>query len=269
MIMRSDRRQDQIGIDRLVRLKWLDRTAYLFLAGNDAGTVKTALQGDLEGEFRSDKTSVRGSLDKTITILLKIWVRPPRELQALQQEGLRLLAHLPREHHIAVHWGMTMAVYPFWGAVAAQVGRLLRLQGTATHAQVRRRIAELFGQRPTVKDAVRRALRSMVDWGVLRDARTQEAKRPVGAYVAGLSLSINQVELVVWLTEALLYAYSGHSVSFKTVLDSTSLFPFRFTPISASHLANFTSRLDVVRHGLDEDVVMLRSRNRPGDEPGG
>ncbi len=59
---------------------------------------------------------------------MKIWVRPPRDLHPLQREGLKLLSHLPRGDHIAVHWGMAMAVYPFWGAVATHVGRLLRLR---------------------------------------------------------------------------------------------------------------------------------------------
>lgn len=37
---------------------------------------------------------------------------------------------------------MTMAVYPFWNAVATQVGRLFRLQGIATAAQINRRVQE-------------------------------------------------------------------------------------------------------------------------------
>lgn len=129
----QSRRYSQIGIDRLIRLKWLERTAYLFLAGNDAPTVKAALQEDIQGAFHTKNTDIRGSLDKTLTILMRIWVLPPDELQPLQREGLKFLSHLSQEDHIAVHWGMAMAVYPFWGAVAAYVGRLLRLQGTASH----------------------------------------------------------------------------------------------------------------------------------------
>jgi len=131
MSLRPNHRYSQIGLDRLVRLKWLERTAYLVLAGNEAPAMKAALQEELQGAFLSNSTKIRGSLDKTLTILMKIWVRPPRDLHPLQREGLKLLSHLPREDHIAVHWGMAMAVYPFWGAVAAHVGRLLRLQGTA------------------------------------------------------------------------------------------------------------------------------------------
>ncbi|MCX8073944.1 MAG: hypothetical protein N3C12_16135 [Candidatus Binatia bacterium] len=57
---------------------------------------------------------------------------------------------------------------------------------------------EQYGQRPTVKDAVRGVLRSMVDWGVLNDAKTAGARGGDGTYVAGLSLPIAAAELIAW-----------------------------------------------------------------------
>jgi len=266
---KRNQRHHQIGVDRLVHLIWLEKTANLLLAGNDEPAVKAALQEDLQGAFRSSNTKIRGSLDKTITILMKIWVRPPHDLQPLQREGLKLLSHLPREDHIAVHWGMTMAVYPFWGTVAAHVGRLLRLQGAVTQAQVRRRIMEQYGQRSTVKVAVRRVLRSMVGWGVLKDAPTHDGRRPDGTYVPGLSRAIAQVELIAWLVEAFLHAHPNGSVDLRTVLNSTSLFPFHLKPISAAHLVEVSGRLDVLRHGLDQELIMLRPESLPGAKGGG
>jgi len=255
-----NKRLYQIGLDRSVRLKWLEKTANLLLAGNNAPAVKVLLQEDLQGAFRSSNTKIRGSLDKTITILMKIWVRPPSDLHPLQCDGLKLLASLPRENHIAIHWGMTMAVYPFWGAVAAHVGRLLRLQGSVTHAQVRRRIMEQYGQRSTVKFAVSRLLRSMVDWGVLKDSPVHGARRSGGTYVPGFSLVIDKVELIAWLTEAFLHAHPNGSVALRTVMDSPSLFPFRLMSVSAAQLAAVSRRLDVLRHGLDQEMIMLTEK---------
>ena len=188
---------------------------------------------------------------------MKIWVRPPRELHSLWHDGLELLSHLPREEHIAVHWGMAMAVYPFWGAVAAQVGRLLRLQGTTTASQIQRRVRERYGERETVSRAARRVLRSFVDWGVLKEASGK------GVYSAGLSLAIDRVELIAWLAEAFLQAREGGSVALREVLDSTSLFPFRLSPIPADHLAAASGRLEVLPHGLDQDLILLRTERRP------
>ena len=255
MSSRPNQRYNQIGLDRLVRLKWLEQTAYLLLAGNEASAVKVALQKDLQEAFRSNNTKIRGSLDKTITILMKIWVRPPRDLYLLQREGLKLLSHLTREDRLAVHWGMAMAVYPFWGTVAAHVGRLLRLQGTAAARQVQRRVREQYGERETVSRRVRYVLRSFVDWGVLKETSEK------GIYTAGLSLAIDQVEVIAWLVEAYLHAHPNGSVALRTVLDSTSLFPFRLSPISADHLITVSGRLDVLRHGLDQDLILLGNTN--------
>ena len=63
----------QIGIDRILLLTWLEKTAFLSLAGNEAGDIKKILQDDLQASFRSGRTDVRGSLDKTITILMRVW----------------------------------------------------------------------------------------------------------------------------------------------------------------------------------------------------
>jgi hypothetical protein len=153
---------------------------------------------------------------------------------------------------------MAMAVYPFWGAVAAHVGRLLRLQGNVTHAQVRRRVVERYGQRTTVKDAVRRVLRSMIDWGVLKDAMTQDTKGADGSYVPGVSRTIGHEELIAWLAEAFLHAYSNGSATTKDILESPSFFPFRLPYMSATRLVSLSPRLDLSHHGLSGEIVMLR-----------
>jgi hypothetical protein len=255
MMVRPDKQHAQIGLDRVVRLKWLERVANLVLAQNDARAIKAVLQDDLRGAFRSANTASRGSLEKTITILMRIYVRPPRDLFTLQQEGLKLLSHLPREYHIAVHWGMTMAVYPFWGAVAAQVGRLLRLQGTIAASQVQRRMREQYGERETVSRRVQYLLRSFVDWEVLKETSEK------GIYTSGLSLAIDLVEVIAWLAEALLYAHPSASIALRTVFDSTRLFPFRLSPTSADYLVAVSGRLDVLRQDLDQELIMLRKEN--------
>lgn len=258
----ANRRYSQIGLDRFVRLEWLERTAYLVLAGNKVPTIKAVLQEELQGAFRSKDIKIRGSLDKTITILMKVWVRPPNDLHSLNQEGLKLLSHLPREDQVAVHWGMIMTVYPFWGAVATQVGRLLRLQRMVSHTQIRRRIMEQYGQRPTVKDSVRRVLRSMVDWRVLQDALTGEAQRKDGTYVAGHARAISQVELIAWLAEAFLHAHPNGPKTLRTVLEAPSLFPFHIAPVPAGHLVAVSGRFDLFLDGLNQELLMLRTFNQ-------
>jgi hypothetical protein len=145
-----------------------------------------------------------------------------------------------------------MAVYPFWAGVAVQVGRLLRLQSSAAAAHVQRRVREQYGERETVSRAARRVLRSYLDWGVLQKAGAK------GIYTAGPTLAVDDSRLIAWLAEASLHARANGSAPLKDLIDGPDLFPFRIKPIHAESLAAASSRLDILRHGLDDNLVMLR-----------
>lgn len=247
-------RADQIGFSQRVRLEWLERTANLVLAGNDKATVNSTLK-----EYLKDKVSIggdaeRGNREKIITILMKVWLNVPRELELLRVDGLELLQRLPQKERLTIHWGMVTAVYPFWGAVARNVGRLLNLQGSVAAIQVQRRMRETYGERETVSRAARRVLRSYVDWGVLIDKGTK------GIYYQGPSLTVADAESVSWLIEASLHAQPSRSARLKEIVESASLFPFRLAQKSAENMLAGSQRLELLRHGLDDDWVSLQGR---------
>lgn len=252
----ASRRVQQVGLDRLVRLEWLERTASLVLAGTDAHGIKSALQEDLAGSFRSSTADVRGSLDKTITILQKVWGNPQSEIRPLHTDGLELLARFPPREHTPIHWGMLMAAYRFWSSVATQVGRLLKLQGSAAATQVQRRIREQYGERETVARRARYVLRSYVDWGVL-----QETGAP-GVYRAAALHTVDDPKLIAWLTEATLWARANGAAPLRDLLEGPNLFPFHLASMSPERLAALAPRLELLRHGLDDDLVMLRREGK-------
>ena len=148
---------------------------------------------------------------------------------------------------------MTLAAYPFWGSVAMHTGRLLRLQGSAAAAQVQRRIRERYGERPTAGRATRRILRTFIDWGILDDTQTR------GLYVQGKRYTVRDPGRIAWLAEAVLTARATGSASTKDLLGSPNLFPFRLTQIPAQQMVSLAPRLDMLRHGLDDDLIMLRA----------
>lgn len=242
----------QIGLDRLVRLAWLEKVSSLVLSGKKSNEIKATLRTDLKEAFRSERTDVRGSIDKTITILTKVWLTVPEELEALRIDGLELLKRVPRSDHIAIHWGMLMAVYPFWSGVATQVGRLLRLQNSAAAAHVQRRVREQYGERETVSRRARYVLRSYLDWGVLQETGGK------GIYTAERRQAVEDSQLIAWLIEASLHARANGSAPLKDLIDNPSLFPFRLKPMHAESLRSASSKLEILRHGLDDDLVMLR-----------
>ena len=248
------RRTEQIGFSQRVRLEWLEQTANLILAGNDRAAVNGALQELLKDKVSIGGQSKRGNREKIITILLRTWLTVPNELELLRLDGLELLKHTPRCDHLAIHWGMVMAVYPFWSDVATQTGRLLRLQGSVAMAHVQRRIREQYGERETVSRATQRVVRSYLDWGVLQESGTK------GVYAAGLTLAIEDSQLIAWLIEASLHARASDSAPLKDLVNSPSLFPFRIKPVRAETLMAASSRLDFLRHGLDDELIMLKKQ---------
>jgi len=245
-------RKAQIGFSQRIRLEWFEQTTNLILAGNDKAPMNASLQALLLEKVSVGGMSVRGNREKVITILLKTWLNVPRELEKLRDEGLEILQELPRKDRIAVHWGMALAAYPFWGAVAAHTGRLLRLQGTAAAAHVQRRVKEEYGERETASRAARRVLRSFIDWGVLKETVDK------GVYAQGKQYPVEDPRLIAWMVEASIRARTNGSAAIKDLLDSPSIFPFRLAHISADQVASLSPRLEILRHGLDDDLVMIQ-----------
>ncbi len=245
-------RTQQIGFSQRIRLEWLEQTARLILAGNEQATINAGLQELLKDIVSIGGTAERGNREKIITILLKVWLTAPTELDGLRLDGLELLTRLSNQDRMAVHWGMVMAVYPFWASVASQVGRLLKLQGSAAAVHVQRRIREQYGERETVSRAARRVQRSYLDWGVLR------ATKMKGVYQQGLSHPLHDRKLIAWLIEASLYSRSNGSASTREIIEHPSLFPFRIKPVAGESLIAVSNRLELYRHGLNEDVIFLK-----------
>jgi len=246
----------QIGFSQRIRLEWLEKTARLFLAGNTREEIEMELQDFLQDKLSIGGRAERGTREKAITILLKIWVSVPGSLAAFHKEGLEFLKKLHPEDHLPVHWGMTMAVYPFFANVAEQVGRLIRLQESFTLAQIQRRIREQLGERETVARAARRILSSFVDWGVLE----RSAKR--GNYEwTSPPHPVKHRRLMAWLIESVLISNSSTSGSLKSIAQAPSLFPCRMDSMNINDLKE-NKRLELYRQGLDEDIVMLAQMDR-------
>ncbi len=239
-------RRPSIGFSQRIQLSWLEWTAQLALAGRP----EDAIQAELHDRLRTiisvggdDRTSNRA---KSVNILLKSWVGVPDELRAFRDEGLQLMSQLPPEEHLPVHWGMVLAVFPFFGAVADSAGRLAKLQGAIGVAQVQRRVAEQYGERETVSRATRRILRCYVDWGVLADTGEK------GIYQAKPARPVANSRLAVWLVEAAMITAGVKSTPFRTATQLPVLFPFT---MSISQVAG-NERLELLRQGLDNDVIM-------------
>ena len=249
-------RRGQIGFSQRIHLDWLEYTANLVLAGNPREEIVAALGERLKEKLSVGNQPERGNRDKAITILTKVWVTVPRDLQSLRDEGLGHLQCRGPSDRMLVHWCMCMAVYPFFGTVADAVGRLLRLQGTAGAAQVQRRLRERFGERETVARAARRILRAYIDWGVLLETGEK------GLYRGAVKRAIDARLLAVWAIKAMLFAAGGSPRSVSALLRGSQLFPFDVVLPSMREI-EACEALEISRHGPDQEVLIGLSKSAP------
>lgn len=245
-------RSEQVGFSQRVRLEWLELAAAHAMAGSNAKEITGAIREALREKVSVGRDAERGNREKIITIVRRTWFPNDDEHQDLRERAFGLLRSLPKERHLIVHWGMVMAVYPFWNAVADAVGRLLRLQEALGIAQVQRRLRERYGERETVARSARRVIRSFVDWSVLAEGAKS------GVYRASDAISVERIDMVAWLVEASLHCMPGKRISLSAITSSPGLFPFHVAPILYDQLIPFAPSIDVMRHGLDQDLVMLR-----------
>ena len=239
-----------IGFSQRIQLEWLERTANLILAGNSRDEVRTALRIILEEKLSVGANPKGGNREKAISILLRIWTSVPEHLIPLRDTRLRLIDELPASDHLPLHWGMSAAIYPFFGGVAEATGRLLRLQGTAAAVQIQRRVREQYGERETVARAARRVLRCFIDWRVLQETSEK------GVYGAALEYNIKERSVAAWLVEAFMHASSQNITSLKAIAQSPMLFPFKINPYDVT-ATNSGGHLEFFRQGVDEEMVSL------------
>lgn len=241
-----------IGFDRKVQLGWLDATADWAAQGLPVSEIRSELEELLAEEVAGG--SYRGAREKTITVLLHIWVLAPENLVPLRDDGLALLRNRSGRDRLPLHWGMCIASYPFFRDVAATTGRLLALQGTAVLSQITRRMAEGWGERSTVIRAVQRVLRSLVLWGVIEETADR------GVFAAAPKVVVERTDGVgPWLLEAGMSNCEKGTRPLAGILTDSALFPFTIHLLRREVERN--TRLEIYPEGLDTDLVVLRGRS--------
>ena len=239
----------EIGFDRRLRREWLDFVADCAAAHVAPDVIRAKLH-DLLGPVVAE-SGERGARSKTITVLLRLWVVFDPRTDGLRLDALRRLPTCAPGERLTLHWGLAMAVYPFFADVVSSIGRLLRLQPTVSLAEVVRRTKEKWGDRERVARSARHVLQSIRDWAVL--AETGSA----GVYQAAPPQAALRGDLALWMIEAVLQGSRTSIGSLRQLERAPALFPFAVALRSAE--IERCSRLEFVRQAGNEDTVGLRT----------
>jgi hypothetical protein len=236
----------RLGLDRDIKLAWLDAAAAIAARRLGTSDTQKALMAALEGEVPG--TTPQSGRGKTVTVLRRVWYSVPAEATSLRDLALTLLQEGDARDRLALHWAMLLGTHPFFGDVAASVGRSLSLQGAFDRASILRRVKERWGDRSTLSRAIPRLLASFVDWGVLERDRERFT-----APAARLALGTDH-EVV--LLEAAILASPGATSSVAALAASPMLFPFDIH--TGLERVRRSDRFTVHREGMDTEIVALR-----------
>jgi len=231
----------RIGFDRFIAPEWA--TTALKVRAELAQIEDLEALLDAAGLGAAART-------KTRTVLKRLWLEPRIELVDYADRGAAIFKAHPDVPVAAVHWGMAIATYPFFGKVAELIGRLSALQGDCASAEIHRRMSETYGEREGTYRMTNMVIQSQAGWGAV--ARTEKGKR-----VSRLApIEVESDELTVWLVEAAL-RYAGKPLAISSLQSQPVLFPFNLTRPLA-YLTSNSDHLVMRSDGTSNQFVALR-----------
>jgi hypothetical protein len=249
------KRHEKIGIKQVIRLEWMDHVLNMLLAGMEPEAIRTELKDYLADKKQSGGTGKRGEKTYLMAIgPLSAWFDPEPELVDFRDHALMMASKLQQRQWLPLHWAILSASYPFWFNVATQTGRLLNLQEQVTQRQIFNRLKEQYGDRETVSRNARYTIRSFVAWGVLKDSKSK------GYYEKSNMVTIQDMDSMILLLETALYIAPEGKGTLAMMINSPAYFPFHLFPITGDFISRNSSRIEVIRYGLDEELLKLRER---------
>lgn len=246
-------RHEKLGIKQTIQKSWMDRVLRMMLSGMSEVQIRQDLDQFLSTQKQSGGIGERGQKTYGMAIsILSSWFSPDKELMPFRDSAAALARGLPEKEWLALHWAVISASYPFWFNVAKQVGRLLNLQDSVTQSQIFNRIKEQYGDRESVARNARYTVRSFIAWGVLLESEKK------GCYKKAPLMIIDDSKLSVALIYAALLATPEGKMVVGQLQCHPAFFPFRLPMLSADYIAGGTEHIEFIRHGFDEEILMLK-----------
>lgn len=216
--------------------------------GKSSSEIRKELQ--VVVSLRQDTTLVieKGIIakEKLIINLMKSWIDVPPNHVSLRDT----LVSINSRTYIPHHWIVISLAYPFWFNVATIVGRLLYLQSSFNHRQLLTRMKEIYGDRETVQRCTRHVLRSICDWGCIK-----EIDRRTGQYGRMSEISVSDPALISFFLEMVLTNFERKQISLSEFYSHPSLFPFSLHHYSGSELIKHDSKLLLSTQNTQNEIV--------------
>ncbi len=221
-----------IGLDRTIRLPWLDAAAAFCAEGGGWVEESTPLPPSDAAAIRARLEPVVGqdlkgaeARRKTIDILIHVWLKSRDGVPALHARAVEWFPHMqvPGDR-LWLHYGLTLVTYAFFRQCLVAIGQFSRAGVAITTRMVKQRLAAERGHLGSLDRSTERAMASLRDWGVLVEAEGRHAYAP-----RRQAVSASSGELEAWLLACALHAHPAEELPFADLLRLPELYPFRFT----------------------------------------
>jgi hypothetical protein len=161
--------------------------------------------------------------NKTKKVLTRVWVAPPANVQPMIGWAIEHQEQFADRR--ALHYGALLATFPFFGSIAAAVGRQIHIDGAADRRTVRTHARVTFGEREFIDAGASKSIRTMRNLGVLGGP-------PDGPFHVG-ARPLVPAALSSWFLHALILTRKVESAS---VADLSLAFELSFVELVPSAL---------------------------------
>jgi hypothetical protein len=122
----------------------------------------------LLGVALRDLVTPQEAENKTKKVLTRVWVAPPTNARPM----IGLAMHQDQfDDRRALHYGALLATFPFFGSIAATVGRQIHIDGAADRRTVKTHARVTFGEREFIDAGASKSLRTMRNLDLLDGLR--------------------------------------------------------------------------------------------------
>ncbi|EDX56274.1 conserved hypothetical protein [Bacillus cereus W] len=202
-----------VGFDQKVLLHHLD-----FTANHTKKYSRKDMYEVLDGYLRNDITGAK-SRKNAVTMLMKIWYLVDKDLIEIRDRVLEVLPVLTKEERVFVHWGMTLAAYPFFKDTVHELGKLFQLQDTVPSTVIGKRMKEEYGDRRRVEVATSAVLMSIKAWGIIIPTKNR-------LYQLSDKIFISNPLLQVFIVKIMLHVLEHTALQIDILKNHPILFPF-------------------------------------------
>jgi hypothetical protein len=238
----TEKKTTTIGYDRYIEREWLDQAAEWASSGVERAELYAKLN-----DFLTDRVHGNHSKKLTRTLLLGIWSAKTIATQEYFQRACELWPDANNSERLALHWGLSVANYPFFASLVRLIGRLDRLQGDIHSRELVRRSVELHGDTESVRRATTRLLQSLAQWQLLKLEKTS-------LFRVNKKREVHNAELLSWLFASVFFSSDRQRLAVREILTDPLWFPFQFEP----------SSVQITQSGLVEIVYRGPTDNLAG-----